>query len=124
MHLLFKWKLSLQLSLSNCQLQCIDSSLKSCTELKELRLSHNEIKVCAIVNCLLPLSHLVHHSSNNFPLAIFNSQTLPSELACNTKLQNLDIGNNEIMRWSDLKVGILWQNADVSSIIPPHANVM
>ncbi|XP_031114411.1 leucine-rich repeat and coiled-coil domain-containing protein 1 [Ipomoea triloba] len=63
-----------KLSLSNCQLECIDSSLKSCTELKELRLSHNEIK------------------------------TLPSELACNTKLLNLDIGNNEIMRWSDLKV--------------------
>ncbi|XP_019199226.1 PREDICTED: uncharacterized protein LOC109192959 isoform X3 [Ipomoea nil] len=63
-----------KLSLSNCQLQCIDSSLKSCTELKELRLSHNEIK------------------------------TLPSELACNTKLLNLDIGNNEIMRWSELKV--------------------
>lgn len=33
-----------QLSLSNCQLQSIDS-LKSCTELKELRLAHNEIKV-------------------------------------------------------------------------------
>lgn len=63
-----------KLSLSNCQLQGIDSSLKSCTELKELRLAHNDIK------------------------------TLPIELAFNIKLQNLDIGNNVIMKWSDLKV--------------------
>ncbi|CAN1171245.1 Protein phosphatase 1 regulatory subunit 7, partial [Linum perenne] len=52
----------------------IGSSLKGCIELKELRLSHNEIN------------------------------TLPSELACNKKLQNLDMGNNGITRWSDLKV--------------------
>lgn len=35
----------LQLSLSNCQVQIIGSSLKSCTELKELRLADNDIKV-------------------------------------------------------------------------------
>ncbi|KAI8524365.1 hypothetical protein RHMOL_Rhmol13G0145000 [Rhododendron molle] len=62
-----------KLSLSNCQLQSIDS-LKSCTELKELRLAHNDIK------------------------------TLPSELVVNMKLQLLDVGNNSITSWSDLKV--------------------
>ncbi|XP_058196555.1 leucine-rich repeat-containing protein ODA7 isoform X2 [Rhododendron vialii] len=62
-----------KLSLSNCQLQSINS-LKSCTELKELRLAHNDIK------------------------------TLPSELVVNMKLQLLDIGNNSITSWSDLKV--------------------
>ncbi|KAJ6927727.1 hypothetical protein NC651_011677 [Populus alba x Populus x berolinensis] len=64
----------LQLSLSNCHLQTIGSSLKSCIELKELRLAHNDIK------------------------------TLPAELAYNKKLQNLDLGNNLITRWSDVKV--------------------
>ncbi|GAY69040.1 hypothetical protein CUMW_268900 [Citrus unshiu] len=64
----------LQLSLSNCQVQIIGSSLKSCTELKELRLSDNDIK------------------------------TLPAELAFNKKLQNLDLGKNLITRWSELKV--------------------
>lgn len=62
-----------KLSLSNCQLHSIDS-LKSCTELKELRLAHNDIK------------------------------TLPSELVVNMKLQLLDVGNNSITSWSDLKV--------------------
>ncbi|KAH9659670.1 leucine-rich repeat and IQ domain-containing protein 1-related [Citrus sinensis] len=52
----------------------IGSSLKSCTELKELRLAHNDIK------------------------------TLPAELAFNKKLQNLDLGKNLITRWSELKV--------------------
>ncbi|KAL4577279.1 hypothetical protein LXL04_013385 [Taraxacum kok-saghyz] len=32
------------------------------------------------------------------------SSALPSELARNTKLQNLDLGNSLIMRWSDLKI--------------------
>ncbi|XP_065868924.1 uncharacterized protein [Euphorbia lathyris] len=63
-----------KLSLSNCHLQAIDSSLKSCIELKELRLAHNDIK------------------------------TLPAELAYNKKLQNLDLGNNVITTWSDVKV--------------------
>ncbi|KAK7853341.1 protein phosphatase 1 regulatory subunit 7 [Quercus suber] len=62
------------LSLSNCQLHTVGSSLKYCTELKELRLSHNSIR------------------------------TLPAELARNKKLQNLDLGNNAIIRWSDLEV--------------------
>lgn len=63
-----------KLSLSNCRLQTIGSSLTSCTELKELRLAHNEIKI------------------------------LPVELSHNSKLQNLDVGNNLISKWSDLKV--------------------
>ncbi|KAK3017193.1 hypothetical protein RJ639_007844 [Escallonia herrerae] len=71
---LFKVKTITKLSLSNCQLQTIDSSLKSCTELKELRLAHNDI------------------------------ECLPDELALNLKIQNLDLGNNGITRWSDLKV--------------------
>ncbi|KAI8557194.1 hypothetical protein RHMOL_Rhmol05G0317500 [Rhododendron molle] len=37
-----------KLSLSNCQLQSIDS-FKSCTELKELRLAHYDIKVADVV---------------------------------------------------------------------------
>ncbi|XP_031743566.1 leucine-rich repeat-containing protein 9-like [Cucumis sativus] len=49
-------------------------SLKFCIELKELRLAHNEIRM------------------------------LPNALAHNKKLLNLDLGNNVIMRWSDLKV--------------------
>jgi len=41
------WNLSwFQLSLSHCQLEGIDTSLRSCLELSELRLAHNEIKVC------------------------------------------------------------------------------
>ncbi|KAK6138477.1 hypothetical protein DH2020_027797 [Rehmannia glutinosa] len=42
---LVKLKSITKLSLSNCQLQTVDSSLKSCLELKELRLAHNEIMV-------------------------------------------------------------------------------
>lgn len=71
---LLKVKSMKKLSFSNCKLQSIDSSLKSCIELKELRLAHNEIKM------------------------------LPNDLAHNKKLLNLDLGNNVIMRWSDLKV--------------------
>ncbi|KAF7805733.1 Protein phosphatase 1 regulatory subunit 7 [Senna tora] len=71
---LVKVKSITKLSLSYCQLQAIDSSLKSCVDLKELRLAHNEIK------------------------------SLPDELAHNSKLLNLDLGNNVITRHSDLKV--------------------
>uniref|UniRef100_A0A9I9DYH1 Protein phosphatase 1 regulatory subunit 7 n=1 Tax=Cucumis melo TaxID=3656 RepID=A0A9I9DYH1_CUCME len=71
---LLKVKSMKKLSFSNCKLQSIDSSLKSCIELKELRLAHNEIRM------------------------------LPNDLAHNKKLLNLDLGNNVIMRWSDLKV--------------------
>lgn len=71
---LAKLKLISKLSLSNCKIHTIESSLKSCTELKELRLAHNDIKF------------------------------LPGELARNVKIQNLDLGNNFIARWSDLKV--------------------
>lgn len=39
-----------QLSLSNCQVQSVGYSLKSCAELKELRLAHNDIKVCGLLN--------------------------------------------------------------------------
>ncbi|GAY69041.1 hypothetical protein CUMW_268900 [Citrus unshiu] len=42
---LLNMKAITKLSLSNCQVQIIGSSLKSCTELKELRLSDNDIKV-------------------------------------------------------------------------------
>ncbi|KAL0437048.1 UNVERIFIED_CONTAM: hypothetical protein Sradi_0412700 [Sesamum radiatum] len=62
------------LSLSNCQLQTVDSSLKSCLELKELRLAHNEI------------------------------MTIPSEFGRLVKLQNLDMGNNLITNRSNIKV--------------------
>ncbi|CAH1436160.1 unnamed protein product [Lactuca virosa] len=63
-----------KLSLSNCKIQEIDSSIKYCMELRELRLAHNEMRA------------------------------LPSELGRNTKIQNLDLGNNLITRWSDLKI--------------------
>ncbi|GFZ20226.1 leucine-rich repeat (LRR) family protein [Actinidia rufa] len=62
-----------KLSLANCQLQTI-YSLKSCTELKELRLAHNDIK------------------------------TIPTELVHNLKRQLLDVGNSLITSRSDLKV--------------------
>lgn len=71
---LAKVKSITKLSLSKCQLQVIDLSLVSCVELKELRLSHNDIK------------------------------SLPDVLARNSKLQNLDVGNNLISSWSNLKV--------------------
>ncbi|CAL0332146.1 unnamed protein product [Lupinus luteus] len=71
---LMKVKSITKLSLSYCQLQGIDSSLKSCVELREVRLGHNEIK------------------------------SLPDELIHNSKLQNLDLGNNVITKWSELKV--------------------
>ncbi|KGN64992.2 leucine-rich repeat-containing protein 9 [Cucumis sativus] len=71
---LLKVKSMKKLSFSNCKLQSIDSSLKSCVQLKELRLAHNEIRM------------------------------LPNDLAHNKKLLNLDLGNNVIVRWSDLKV--------------------
>ncbi|MBA0553093.1 hypothetical protein Golob_012310, partial [Gossypium lobatum] len=70
---LVKLKSISKFSASNCQIQAIESSLKCCVELKELRLAHNDIK------------------------------SLPSELSCNKKLQNLDLGNNLISQWSELK---------------------
>ncbi|XVF19667.1 hypothetical protein REPUB_Repub11eG0130700 [Reevesia pubescens] len=70
---LIKLKSITKLSASNCQIQAIDSSLKCCIELKELRLAHNDIR------------------------------NLPAELSYNKKLQNLDFGNNLITRWSELK---------------------
>ncbi|XVF69226.1 hypothetical protein PTKIN_Ptkin11bG0064000 [Pterospermum kingtungense] len=70
---LAKLKSITKFSASNCQIQAIESSLKYCIELKELRLAHNDIK------------------------------NLPAELSYNKKLQNLDLGNNLIARWSDLK---------------------
>ncbi|GAB2274578.1 hypothetical protein Dimus_009346 [Dionaea muscipula] len=63
-----------KISLSNCELEGIDSSIKGCAELKELRLGHNLIG------------------------------TLPAELAYVTKLQNLDLGNNLIKSWKEMKV--------------------
>ncbi|XP_028083671.1 uncharacterized protein LOC114284914 isoform X2 [Camellia sinensis] len=45
---LVKVKSITKLSLSDSQLEAIDS-LKSCTELKELRLAHNDIKECQIM---------------------------------------------------------------------------
>lgn len=70
---LIKLKSITKLSVSNCQLQTIDSALKSCAELRELRLAHNEIT------------------------------TIPSEISRITKLQNLDLGNNLITKWSNVK---------------------
>ncbi|KAE8676380.1 F-box and associated interaction domains-containing protein, putative isoform 1 [Hibiscus syriacus] len=63
------------MTLGSCSLhlQAIESSLKCCVELKELRLAHNDIK------------------------------SLPVELSYNKKLQNLDLVNNIITRWSELK---------------------
>ncbi|KAL8119635.1 hypothetical protein AgCh_016952 [Apium graveolens] len=69
-----KLKLISKISLSHCQIQTIGSSLKSCTELRELRLAHNSIT------------------------------NLPDELVCNKRIRILDIGNNFIGRWSNLKV--------------------
>ncbi|XP_077235680.1 leucine-rich repeat (LRR) family protein [Tasmannia lanceolata] len=71
---LVKVKSIRKLSLANCQVQMIGSSLIFCTDLKEVRLSHNEIT------------------------------TFPAEFAHNVKIQNLDLGNNLIKNWSDLKV--------------------
>ncbi|KAI3939175.1 hypothetical protein MKX01_002043 [Papaver californicum] len=70
---LVKAKAITKLSLSNCQLENIGSSFKSLAQLKEVRLAHNEITI------------------------------VPSELALNTRLQNLDLGNNSISNWSALK---------------------
>ncbi|CAB4313773.1 unnamed protein product [Prunus armeniaca] len=85
---LMKVKSITKLSLSHCQLQTIQSSLKSCIELKELRLAHNDIK------------------------------GLPAELALNKKLQNLDLGNNVITRWSDLKIKRILPNLHVFNARP------
>ncbi|CAM8958683.1 unnamed protein product [Rhodiola kirilowii] len=49
-------------------------AFSSCSELKELRLAHNELTA------------------------------LPSELAHNARIHTLDLGNNSIINWSDLKV--------------------
>ncbi|XP_074289478.1 uncharacterized protein LOC141614628 [Silene latifolia] len=68
-----KLKSIVKISLSNCQLEAIDTSIKACTELEQLRLSHNDIT------------------------------TLPEELSHNKKLQILDIGNNMLSRWSDIE---------------------
>ncbi|XVE79199.1 hypothetical protein DITRI_Ditri14bG0038600 [Diplodiscus trichospermus] len=51
---LAKLKSITKFSASNCQIQAIDSSLKCCIELKELRLAHNDIKV----KKLLPNLHI------------------------------------------------------------------
>lgn len=71
---LVKVKSITKLSLSHCQIETIGSSLVSCADLKEARFSHNKII------------------------------TLPNELLRNVKLQILDLGNNLIENWSDLKV--------------------
>ncbi|XP_021715687.1 toll-like receptor Tollo [Chenopodium quinoa] len=71
---LAKQKSIVKISLSNCQLEDIDNSIKACTGLQQLRLAHNDIK------------------------------TLPEGLAYSKKLQILDLGNNMISRWSDLEV--------------------
>ncbi|XP_057479824.1 uncharacterized protein LOC130767081 isoform X2 [Actinidia eriantha] len=84
---LVKMKSITKLSLSNCQLQTIDS-LKSCIELKELRLAHNDIK------------------------------TLSTELVHNLKLQLLDVGNNLITSWSDLKIRKLVPNLQIFNARP------
>lgn len=70
---LAKLKSIAKISLSNCQLEAIDPSVKACTELEQLRLAHNDIK------------------------------TIPAELGYNKKLQILDLGNNVISKWSDLE---------------------
>lgn len=71
---LAKLKSIAKISLSNCQLEAIDSSIKACTGLEQLRLAHNDIK------------------------------GIPAELANNKRLQILDLGNNMISKWSDLEV--------------------
>lgn len=71
---LVKVKSITKLSLSNCRVQTIGSSLKYCVDLKEVRLAHNEITM------------------------------LPAELAQNVKIQILDLGDNLIRNWSDLQV--------------------
>ncbi|WOL18460.1 protein phosphatase 1 regulatory subunit 7 [Canna indica] len=71
---LVKAKSITKLSLSHCHIQYIGSSLTSCVDLKEARFAHNMI------------------------------MSLPAELARNTKLQNLDMGNNLIENSSDIKV--------------------
>lgn len=69
-----KMKSITKLSVSNCQIQEIGSSIASCVELKEARFAHNEIT------------------------------TLPNELSQNARLQVLDLGKNAISSWSDLRV--------------------
>ncbi|KAH7561271.1 hypothetical protein JRO89_XS10G0203700 [Xanthoceras sorbifolium] len=62
---LLKAKSITKLSLSNCQVQMVGSSLKFCSELKELRLAHNDIKVHGLITslfyfkCLLILLRVV-----------------------------------------------------------------
>ncbi|KAL6005345.1 hypothetical protein ACLOJK_005911 [Asimina triloba] len=68
-------------------LNALGSSLVDCIDLKEVRLAHNEI--------------------------MFSSMTLPSELSCNVKIQNLDIGDNVIQKWSDLKIRKLLPNLQI-----------
>ncbi|KAG0480637.1 hypothetical protein HPP92_011495 [Vanilla planifolia] len=63
-----------KLSLSYCKLQTIGSALVSCVDLREARFAHNEITI------------------------------LPDELAKNSKLQTLDIGNNLLENVSDIEV--------------------
>lgn len=53
------------------------------------------VRVCSL-GCSLYLTH-------SFTICV-HAQGLPAELALNKKLQNLDLGNNVITRWSDLKV--------------------
>lgn len=65
-----------QLSLSYCELQGINTSLKSCVELIELRLAHNEIKVCFISVAFLFNSTSTHQLMNcicirNVPYSAF-----------------------------------------------------
>ncbi|XP_020581397.1 protein phosphatase 1 regulatory subunit SDS22 [Phalaenopsis equestris] len=63
-----------KLSLSHCKLQNIGPSLVGCVDLKEARFSYNEIAA------------------------------LPEELAKNINLQTLDVGNNLIEKFSEIKV--------------------
>jgi Leucine-rich repeat (LRR) protein len=94
--------------MSHCQIESIGSSLAACVELKELRLAHNQITVCTSREILfLPLLYIYCYCYLlTWSCFISDLQTIPSDLAKNTKLLNLDLGNNLIERVTDLKVCI------------------
>ncbi|KAF9684670.1 hypothetical protein SADUNF_Sadunf04G0142700 [Salix dunnii] len=84
--------------------------VRSLVSLRALILNDNEIvSICKLdqmkeLNTLVLSRNPIREIGDSLFKVKSMTKTLPAELACNKKLQNLDLGNNVITRWSDVKV--------------------
>uniref|UniRef100_A0A6N2LM05 RuvB-like helicase n=2 Tax=Salix TaxID=40685 RepID=A0A6N2LM05_SALVM len=84
--------------------------VRSLVSLRALILNDNEIvSICKLdqmkeLNTLVLSRNPIREIGDSLVKVKSMTKTLPAELAYNKKLQNLDLGNNVITRWSDVKV--------------------